>query len=160
MAISDAVMILSKCHRAASQAMNSVGKNLVPKGAGFFFCFWEFQRYAQRTSAKNAQLKINRLLYAAGAEMSLWAETHRRGIDARIAVFRQIRHISTRKCAKHWKTLQKRIKNASKTHQEQMKRICLSCGKEFVADNKRRKYCSYECRAAAAKLKRINKSKG
>ena len=44
MAISDAVMILSKCHRAASQAMNSGGKNLVPKGRGSFFVFGEFQK--------------------------------------------------------------------------------------------------------------------
>lgn len=45
---------------------------------------------------------------------------------------------------KHAK-MRETLESATKTHQEQMKRICLNCGKEFVADNKRRKYCSNEC---------------
>ena len=41
MAISDAVMVLSKCHRAASQAMGLGGKNLVSERSEvLFFCFW------------------------------------------------------------------------------------------------------------------------
>ena len=37
MAISDAVMVLSKCHRAASQAMDLGGKNLVSERSEVLF---------------------------------------------------------------------------------------------------------------------------